>query len=96
MREFASRLERLRSWNADISYGIMAAGSLIDMTDVSLASVGFVESLYPESLAGQEVLEFDVDPEAVDEYAALPAVLTALDKDIEELRVNGGYQALRS
>ncbi|WP_169809831.1 hypothetical protein [Rathayibacter tanaceti] len=90
--EFVSRLERVRSWNADTSYGVMAARSLTDLTEVSLASVGFVESPYPEGLAGQEVLESGVDPEVVDEYAALPAVLTVLDGHVEGLRTSGGYQ----
>lgn len=65
---------------------------MTDMTAASLASVGFVESHYPEGSAGQEVLESGVDPEAVDEYVELPASLTVLNNRIEELRTSGGYQ----
>ncbi|WP_146082334.1 hypothetical protein [Rathayibacter sp. AY1C5] len=92
MQEFVSRMERLRSWNADISYGIIVAQSETHLAEASLASVAFVESLYPEGMAGQEVLESNVNPEAVDEYAALPALLTILNGHIEDLRSGGGYQ----
>lgn len=63
MEEFRARLERMQAWKASTSYGLGTASTRVEPSNLVVASVAFVETLYPESVSGQTTLEDGVDPE---------------------------------
>lgn len=89
MNGYLARLERMRAWDGTASHGLAAARSSIEMTDTFAASVAFVETLYPEGAAGQEILDAGVDPEKVDAWRALPPALTLLSKRLDAMQSSG-------
>lgn len=94
MEEFCARLERMQAWNASTSYGLGAASTRVEPSDLVVASVAFVESLYPDSVAGQTTLEDGVDPEKIDSWVAVPPSIRLLDEAIEKIRQTGDQRHL--
>lgn len=94
MEEFRARLERMQAWRASTSYGLGTASTRVEPSNLVVASVAFVETLYPESVAGQTTLEDGVDPEKIDSWVAVPPSIRLLDEAIEKIRQAGDQRHL--